>query len=440
MERSKIFEQPFAEKETRSEKREQEPKRFEQAAVAMLFAIQHEKRTFEEKLAEADTLGASLGIEGSRVQEISRELGVEEKLNQLRKDEHTLFAETVGNISEQLVQEDFKKLDLTRREFLVESGKMAAKAGALAVLENILAPKKAFGFLDKLLDKRKEKTPKEIHEAKVREVRAQLMTDKQERMFFFFKNKDGGEWNDLGQGGETSAYMPFDGIKEKLKEHNYEQVILIHTHPVHGYQMVGLDPLDSFDDTEVIRTRKKDYPPMPPSPNMDILGAIQAMRFFDKDYKKITQEVIDPSGVWEYKISDPHNSFIKNMGDYLEQMENLNEEDYLNKDQIALLEKFRKENAELIKNTDPRNLILVLKFHPDSNIQKIGDDIEKEIIKHGEAVLEEATFIYEMGMLGREIAKSPYSKKKDQFKKRGLIQKYINAWKEKGIEINYQFF
>jgi len=189
-------------------------------------------------------------------------------------------------------------------------------------------------------------------------------------------------------------------------------VKIVHTHPLKSYNKVGLA---TFEHMEDVRGGKKDCPPMPPSPSMDILGAIQTARYFGEDSKKITQEVIDLSGVWEFRVSNLNNSFVKNVGDFLEQAGNA--ENLLNKEQIALFKKFTEENTELIEKTDPRSLLLVFKFHPDSNIQKLGKDLEEATLKRAEAVYNEFMFIQEMEILGRNIAKSPYSKNKDRWEK-----------------------
>lgn len=334
-----------------------------------------------------------------------------------------------------------ENLLLNRRDFL----KLSSKTFLLGSFFSADFLKKFFKKRERLKIYNSYELKSDFYEKEISKIQKDITYDKKERVFAYFakKSKLGKlvmpdekfiEYNTSSNA--LRGYMPLELIKDEIINGFYGQTKLIHTHPLESYLAGGI--LNSLE-VEKIRNNEIKSPPMPPS-FVDISNTMQRGDFWDKEINekiKIENEVIDPTGIWNYSVVDLENDFIKKYLDYIKTTENLNQ--FLSNEETELLKKFGEEHPDWLLSVNP------LMF-PD--IAEKNSEVYKILIKISDIFIEKSKkignenllFVDEIERLGMEIANNTGDSKEMLEKRKKDISDFIKSWAKKGVRILYKPF
>ncbi len=251
------------------------------------------------------------------------------------------------------------------------------------------------------------------YEDAMKTLHESVMTDTNERILVSLKGKDG-VWKPLvlKEAGKTSGSVPqeaFDALEKG------EEIELVHTHPLEAFVIAGVITVEELNGI-----KKGDIlsPSMQPS-EMDFSSAITLNDFAKKNSGVVHERVIDPTGEWEYKISDEGQgqNFLRKYKDFFNEIEDkrgsildIQEKQYIDKVKeefygdsrfLYSVLKARSGQGDNVAKTilfkigfDRKALEMVKSFTPDEKIQRDAL-VNYMVAKPPKSVSEQSVQFYE---------------------------------------------
>jgi hypothetical protein len=229
---------------------------------------------------------------------------------------------------------------ITRREFLRGAGAV----GATVLLEAIY-PKASLAKLKEVLDY--EKVEFESYEEGIERLREDVFQKDHEVNKFYFKSKKEFETGFLkkqkrnscwyeGRGSKGSGdvvYTPRKSYEVLLQDPvDLEEVKLVHTHPYISSQIFRKKAEETGVELDSERVRPISFS------SMDIFNSLKLSYEFPNSEGIISQEVVEPTGVWKYKVDAKNEKMIKVFSEIREteeKIKNLPKEEKLARKKIA---------------------------------------------------------------------------------------------------------
>lgn len=182
---------------------------------------------------------------------------------------------------------------ISRRDFL--AGLIALGThGAIRHAESAAGDKK---------ERADEKT--QTYEEGLSALREKSLLSSYEHIAVYARNKDGTKkWTHRESASESSVNLDTPDEIAALLQGEAQEISIIHTHPL---ALVYRDP-------EILKRAREGNVPllaMPPS-FMDVSGAMHTIAPLSPEMsRRIEWRVVDPVGIWEYRIDRDHNYFKK---------------------------------------------------------------------------------------------------------------------------------